>query len=63
MRVVPTDVALLEDLARFLERFGCDVERAADSLEVSVPFVPDWASERILRVFLANWRSGDVSIE
>jgi hypothetical protein len=63
VRVVPTDVALLDDLACFLERFGCEVEKASDSLEVSVPFVPEWVGERVLRVFLANWRSGEASIE
>jgi hypothetical protein len=63
VRVVPTDVALLDDLACFLERFGCEVEKASDSLEVSVPFVPEWVGERVLRVFLANWRSGEAFIE
>ena len=63
VRVVPTDVALLDDLAGFLERFGCEVEKASDSLEVSVPFVPEWVGERVLRVFLANWRSGEAFIE
>jgi hypothetical protein len=63
VRVVPTDIALLDDLACFLERFGCQVEPATDSLEVSIPFVPDWAAGRVLRVFLANWRSGEASIE
>jgi len=55
---VPSDVALLDDLAEFLGRLGCEVEKAADSLEVSIPFVPDAFAERVLRVFLSNWRGG-----
>jgi hypothetical protein len=62
VRVVPNDVALLDDLTRFLERLGCEVEKAADSLEVSIPFVPEEKNERVLQVFLANWRRGTASI-
>ena len=62
MHVVPDDPSLLDDLARFLERLGCEVEKAMDSLEVSIPFVPEDKAERVLRVFLANWRGGVASI-
>jgi hypothetical protein len=62
LRVVPTDLALLDDLSRFLERLGCKVEKAADSLEVSIPFVPDEKTERVLNVFLSNWKGGTASI-
>jgi uncharacterized membrane protein len=62
VRVVADDPSLLDDLARFLERLGCEVEKAVDSLEVSVPFVPDDAAERVLKTFLANWRGGLASI-
>jgi hypothetical protein len=49
-------------LARFLERLGCEVEKAADSLEVSIPLVPEAKGEHVLSVFLANWRDGKASI-
>jgi hypothetical protein len=62
VRVVPSDLALLEDLARFLKRLGCEVEKAADSLEVSVPLVPAEKAEHVLSVFLRNWRDGTASI-
>ena len=62
MRVVPNDVALLGDLSRFLERLGCEVKEAADSLEVSIPFVPEEKNERVLETFLRNWRRGTASI-
>jgi hypothetical protein len=62
LRVVPSDLNLLDDLARFLERLGCKVEKAADSLEVSIPFVPDEKTERVLNVFLSNWRDGTAFI-
>jgi hypothetical protein len=62
LRVVPSDLALLDDLARFLERLGCEVEKAVGSLEVSIPFVPKEKAEHVLRVFLANWRRGKASI-
>jgi hypothetical protein len=62
MRVVADDASLLDDLARFLERLGCEVEKAVDSLEVSIPFVPDDKAERVLNVFLANWRGGTASL-
>jgi hypothetical protein len=62
VRVVPSDVGLLDDLARFLERLGCEVEKAADSLEVSIPLVPEAKGEHVLSVFLANWRDGKASI-
>jgi hypothetical protein len=62
VRVVADDPSLLDDLARFLKRLGCEVERAVDSLEVSIPFVPDDKTERVLSVFLANWRGGGASI-
>ena len=62
LRVVPSDLSLLDDLARFLERLGCEVERAADSLEVSIPFVPEEKVERVLTIFLRNWRYGTASI-
>jgi hypothetical protein len=63
VRVVPTDVALLDDLARFLERLGCQVEKTADSLEVSIPFVPEEKTQRVLEIFLVNWRRGTASID
>ena len=56
---MPTELALLDDLARFLERLGCKVEKASDSLEVSIPFVPEEKAERVLNVFLGQlegWR-------
>jgi hypothetical protein len=59
---VPDDVNLLDDLARFLERLGCQVKKAADSLEVSIPFIPEEKTERVLNVFLKNWRGGMASI-
>jgi hypothetical protein len=62
VRVVADDPSLLDDLARFLERLGCEVEKAVDSLEVSIPFVPDNSAERVLNVFLANWRGGRASL-
>ena len=62
VRVVPDDMALLDDLARFLERLGCTVEKAADSLEVSIPSVPEARREHVVGVFLANWRRGTASI-
>lgn len=63
MRVVPNDPSLLDDLARFLERLGCEVEAAVDGLEVSIPFVPEDKAERVLKVFLANWRDGAASVD
>jgi hypothetical protein len=62
VRVVASDPGLLDDLARFLERLGCEVEKAADCLEVSVPLVPEAQGEHVLSVFLANWRAGKASI-
>jgi hypothetical protein len=62
VRVVPSDITLLDDLARFLERLGCEVVKAADSLEVSIPLVPKEKAEHVLGVFLANWRRGKASI-
>jgi hypothetical protein len=62
VRVVADDPSLLDDLARFLQRLGCEVERAMDNLEVSIPFVPDDKVERVLNVFLNNWRGGRASI-
>jgi hypothetical protein len=62
VQVVPDDPSLLDDLARFLQRLGCEVEKAMDSLEVSIPFVPDDKAERVLTAFLANWPGGGASI-
>jgi hypothetical protein len=62
VRVVPDDFTLLDDLARFLKRLGCVVEKAPDSLEVSIPFVPEEKTERVLNVFLSNWRAGTASV-
>jgi hypothetical protein len=62
VRVVPGDLTLLDDLARFLKRLGCVVEKAPDSLEVSIPFVPEEKTERVLNVFLSNWRAGTAAI-
>jgi hypothetical protein len=62
MEVVTDSPSLLDDLARFLERLGCDVVKGTESLEVSIPFVPDDQAERVLGVFLANWRRGIASI-
>jgi hypothetical protein len=62
VRVVPRDLALLDDLANFLESLGCDVEKAVDSLDVSIPYVPEALRERVLGLFLSNWR-GEASIE
>jgi hypothetical protein len=62
VRVVPTDLGLLDDLGRFLGRLGCEVEKGADSLEVCIPFVPEDKTKRVLHVFLANWRGGEASI-
>jgi hypothetical protein len=60
---VADDPSLLDDLAGFLERLGCEVEKAVDSLDVSIPFVPEALGERVLNLFLANWRGGKASIE
>jgi hypothetical protein len=62
VQVVADDPSLLDDLARFLERLGCEVEKTVDSLEVSIPFVPEQSAERVLNVFLANWREGIAAI-
>jgi hypothetical protein len=45
-----------------LQRLGCEVEKAVDSLDVSIPFVPEESAERVLGVFLRNWRGGVASI-
>jgi hypothetical protein len=58
VRVVPSDLAHLDGLARFLERLGCKVEKAADSLEVFILSVPEEKVEDVLGLFLANWRAG-----
>lgn len=63
MRVVTDDPGLLDDLADFLGRLGCKVEKAVDSLEVSIPYVPDVMGERVLRLFLSNWGGGKATID
>ena len=63
VRVVADDPGLLDDLADFLGRLGCEVEKAVDSLEVSIPFVPEILGERVLGVFLSNWRGGKATID
>jgi hypothetical protein len=63
VRVVADDSGLLDDLADYLGRLGCEVEKAVDSLEVSIPFVPEVLGERVLSLFLSNWRSGKASIQ
>jgi hypothetical protein len=63
VRVVADDPGLLDDLADFLGRLGCEVEKAVDSLEVSIPFVPEVMGERVLGLFLSNWRGGKATIE
>jgi hypothetical protein len=62
VQVVADDPSLLDDLADFLQRLGCEVKKTVDSLEVSIPFVPEDSAERVLRTFLANWRGGVASI-
>jgi hypothetical protein len=63
VRVVANDPGLLDDLADFLGRLGCEVEKAVDSLEVSIPFVPEVMGERVLGLFLSNWRGGKATID
>jgi hypothetical protein len=63
VRVVADDIGLLDDLADYLGRLGCEVEKAVDSLEVSIPYVPELLGERVLGLFLSNWRSGKATIE
>lgn len=63
VRVVADDPGLLDELADFLGRLGCEVEKAADSLEVSIPFVPEAMGERVLGLFLSNWRGGKAAID
>jgi hypothetical protein len=60
---VADDLSLLDDLAGFLERLGCEVEKAVDGLDVSIPFVPEVMGERVLGLFLSNWRGGKATIE
>jgi hypothetical protein len=59
---VADDPSLLNDLAGFLKRLGCEVEKAVDGLEVSIPFVPEAMGERVLNLFLSNWRGGNARI-
>jgi hypothetical protein len=61
--VVADDPGWLDDLADFSGRPGCEVEKAVDSLEVTIPFVPEVMGERVLGLFLSNWRGGKATID
>lgn len=62
MRVVAEDSGLLDDLAEYLGRLGCEVEKTMDSLEVSIPYVPEVFGQRVLGLFISNWRRGKATI-